>query len=86
MNEYRVYLERAAERDLKRLSSEEFDRIISNIRALAENPRPAGCRKIVGSKNDWRIRVGEYRIIYEVDDEKKAVMVMRVRHRREAYR
>jgi mRNA interferase RelE/StbE len=86
VNEYRVYLERAAERDLKRLSSEEFDRIISNIRALAENPRPAGCRKIVGSKNDWRIRVGEYRIIYEVDDEKKAVMVMRVRHRREAYR
>ena len=86
MDEYRVYLERAAERDLKRLSSEDFDRIISNIRALAENPRPAGCRKIVGSKNDWRIRVGEYRIIYEVDDEKKAVMVMRVRHRREAYR
>lgn len=86
MDEYRVYLERAAERDLKRLSSEDFNRIISNIRALAENPRPAGCRKIVGSKNDWRIRVREYRIIYEVDDEKKAVMVMRVRHRRDAYR
>ncbi len=86
MDEYRVYLERAVERDLKRLSSEDFDRIISNIRALAENPRPVGCRKIVGSKNDWRIRVREYRIIYEVDDEKKAVMVMRVRHRRDAYR
>jgi mRNA interferase RelE/StbE len=83
---YEVYLERTAEQDLKQLSSENFQRVISHIKALAENPRPAGCRKLFGSKNDWRIRVGDYRVIYEIDDAKKAARVMRVRHRREAYR
>ncbi|HJX69638.1 MAG TPA: type II toxin-antitoxin system RelE/ParE family toxin [Dehalococcoidia bacterium] len=83
---YEVYLERAAERDLKRLEAEGFHRIISAIKVLAENPRPVGCRKLTGSKSDWRIRVGDYRVIYEVDDEEKAVRVMRVRHRREVYR
>jgi len=83
---YEVYLERAAERDLKRLSPDVFYRIIPSIRSLAENPRPPGCRKITGSKCDWRIRVGQYRIVYEIDDTAGAVRVMWVRHRREAYR
>jgi len=83
---YEVYLERAAERDLKRLPSEVFYRVILSIKALAEDPRPAGCRRIAGSKDDWRIRVGDYRVIYEIDEEAKAVRVMRVRHRQQAYR
>ncbi len=83
---YEILLERAAERDLKRLSAGMFQRIIDHIKALADAPRPAGCHKIVGSKNDWRIRVGDYRIIYEIDEKEKAVRVMRVRHRREVYR
>ena len=82
---YEVYLERAAEQDLKRLSARNFQRIIPRIKALAENPRPVGCRKISGSRNDWRIRVGDYWVIYELDDEGKAVRVMRVRHRGKAY-
>ena len=52
---YEVYLERAAERDLRQLSAEDFHRVIAHIKGLAENPRPAGCRKITGSKSDWRI-------------------------------
>lgn len=83
---YEVYLERAAERDLRRLSAEDFHRIIPHIKALAENPRPPGCHKITGSKSDWRIRVGDNRVIYEIDEKAKAVRVMRVRHRREVYR
>jgi mRNA interferase RelE/StbE len=83
---YEVYLEHSVERDLKRLPAEEFHRIISHITDLAENPRPAGCRKIMGSKNDWRIRVGSFRIIYEIDEKVKAVNVMKIRYRREAYR
>jgi mRNA interferase RelE/StbE len=83
---YEVYLERAAEQDLRRLSARNFQRIIPRIKALAENPRPTGCRKISGSWRDWRIRVGHYRVIYEVDDNEKVVRVMRVKHRREAYR
>lgn len=83
---HKVYLEGAAERDLKRLAAEEFNRIIENIKVLRENPRPPGCRKISGSKNDWRIRVGSYRIIYEIDDKAKTIKIFRIRYRREAYR
>ena len=83
---YRVLLERAVEKDLARLSSEVHDRVIAAIQALAINPRPPGCRKLVGSKHDWRIRVGDYRVIYEIADEIRVVRVNRARHRREAYR
>jgi mRNA interferase RelE/StbE len=83
---YEVYLERTAERDLRRLSAKIFGRIIPEIRALAENPRPHGCRKITGSRNDWRIRIGDYRVIYEIDEKTSIVRVMRVRHRRQVYR
>jgi len=83
---FEVYLEKAAETDLKRLPTTTFHRIIPQIRALAENPRPSGCRKLTGSKNDWRIRIGDYRVIYEIDEKVKAVRIMRVRHRREVYR
>jgi len=83
---YEVHLERAAENDLRRLSATAFHRIIPHIRALAENPRPSNCRKLTGSKDDWRIRIGDYRVLYEIDEKAKAVKIMRVRHRREVYR
>ncbi|MBW1683082.1 MAG: type II toxin-antitoxin system RelE/ParE family toxin [Deltaproteobacteria bacterium] len=82
---YEVFLERRAERDLKRLPPDVFQRIIPFLKALSQDPKPAGCRKLVGSKNDWRIRVGDYRIIYEIDTKEKTVSVMRVRHRKDAY-
>lgn len=83
---YQVLLERAAERDLRRLASEVHQRAIAAIRALANNARPPGCRKLAGSKNDWRIRVGAYRIVYEITDAVRIVRVHRVRHRRDVYR
>ena len=83
---YRVLLERSAEKDLGRLSSEIHDRVIVAIQSLATNPRPPSCWKLTGSKNDWRIRVGDYRIVYEIADEIRIVRVSRVRHRREVYR
>ena len=83
---YEVYLERAAERDLKKLAKVVIPRVISTIESLARNPRPAGCRKITGSKSDWRIRDGDYRIIYEINEALKTVRVMYIRHRRDAYR
>ena len=86
MTVYRVLLERGAEKDLARLSCEIHDRVIAAIQALANNPRPPGCRKLAGSKNDWRIRVGDYRVVYEIADEIRVVRVNRVRHRREVYR
>jgi len=83
---YRVFLERAAEKDLQKLSSRTQARVISAIQDLAKNPRPRGCRKLTGADTDWRIRVGEYRIVYEISDGLKEVRVNRVRHRGEVYR
>jgi mRNA interferase RelE/StbE len=83
---HEVLLERAAERDLKALSRAVYQRIVSHLQALSQNPRPAGCKKITGSRSDWHIRIGDYRVIYEIDDRAKVVKVMRIRHRREAYR
>ncbi len=83
---YEVWLEKRAERDLKRLPQDVFKNVIRQIKPLAKKPRPTGCRKIMGSKNDWRIKVGTYRVVYEIDEKEKAVKIMRVKHRREAYR
>lgn len=83
---YEVYLEKSAERDLKKLDSVIFNRIIEQFRTLAADPRPPGSKKLVGSAKDRRLRVGDYRVLYEIDDSEEVVRVMRVRHRREAYR
>jgi mRNA interferase RelE/StbE len=60
---YEVLIERTAERDLKALPKPVFQRIVPHIRALADTPRPPGCHKLAGSRSDWRIRIGEYRVI-----------------------
>ncbi len=83
---YSVLLERAAEKDLARLSIVVHDRVITALHGLTQNPRPSGCRKLTGTKNDWRIRVGDYRVIYEIADAIRVVRVHRIRHRGEVYR
>ncbi len=83
---YEIYLERTAEKDLKKLDKTLFNRIIIRIKELSKKPRPRGCRKIAGSDNDWRIRVGDYRIIYEIDEPSKSIRIMRVKHRGGVYR
>lgn len=83
---YEVYLERRALDDIQRLPKSYADEAAARIRSLKCVPRPPGCRKIVGTHSDWRIRLGDYRIIYEIDDTARRINVMRVRHRREAYR
>ncbi len=83
---YEVFLEGRAERDLKRLPTDVYERILPRIQALADDPRPSDCRKVQGVDNAWRVRVGDYRVVYEVRDDADEVLVMRVRHRREAYR
>jgi len=70
---YRVLLERTAEKDLSRLSSEIRDRVIAAMQGLATDPRPPGCRKLTGSKNDWRVRVGDCRVLYEIGEAAREV-------------
>lgn len=82
---YRVELTRSAERDLRRLPRHVLKRIDRKILGLADDPWPGGVKKLQGSESTYRIRVGDYRILYEVEDEAILVLVVRVRHRREVY-
>ena len=61
-------------------------RVIKAVEALADAPRPSGCKKLQGSEDTYRIRVGDYRVIYSVDDSILIVAIERIRHRREVYR
>jgi len=83
---YEILLAKPAGRDLKHLPPDTFDRILEKIRALADEPRPSGCRKLSGTERDYRVRVGDYRILYEIIDEAREIRVYRVGHRRDVYR
>ncbi len=83
---YRLQIRRSAEADLRRLPGPVFTRINERILALREEPRPPGVRKLQGQQEGWRIRVGEYRVIYLIDDSDRLITIMRVRHRRDVYK
>ncbi len=82
---YRLVIKRPAERDLRRLPQPLFRRINQAILALADDPRPSGTRKLKGALDGWRLRVGHYRIVFQVDDSARVVTIVRVRHRRDVY-
>ncbi|MGH3786822.1 MAG: type II toxin-antitoxin system RelE family toxin [Pseudonocardiaceae bacterium] len=73
-------------KQLQQLPRQMFSAALHAIIALTHNPRPIGVKKLVGSRSDWRIRLGEYRIIYEIDDTAETITVLQVEHRRDAYR
>ena len=83
---YRVLLRPAAVRDLESLPSKIRSRTEVAIQALGEDPRPAGTKKLVGFEDQWRLRIGSYRILYVIDDHDPSVTVARAAHRHEAYR
>jgi mRNA interferase RelE/StbE len=83
---YVVEFRRAAEKDLRRLAPVIQRRVLRTVENLATDPRPPGCRKLQGSDNAFRIRVGDYRVVYTVDDSVLIVAIERVRHRGEVYR
>lgn len=83
--EYTVTFTRSARRELEALDAALVARLIRRIDALAANPRPSGCRKLRGTRNLWRIRVGDYRVIYAVSDPERLVDVRVVRHRGDVY-
>ncbi|MCX6152722.1 MAG: type II toxin-antitoxin system RelE/ParE family toxin [Candidatus Kapabacteria bacterium] len=83
---YEIYIERNAEKELNALNSPIFDRIRDAILDLANNPRPFGYRKLKGLERYLRIKVGDYRIIYEINDKSSEVKIEKVRHRKNVYR
>jgi mRNA interferase RelE/StbE len=82
---YTVVITRGAQRDLAALQPTTYRRVRDAIRILDTNPRPSGCSKLT-DREAWKIRVGDYRVIYEIDDQQRQVTVRLIRHRREAYR
>lgn len=84
---YTVYVAPAADRSLQKLPDAVQRRIVSAIEALADDPRPLGAKKLAGqAENLWRIRVGDYRIVYQIQDERLVVLVLRIGHRGGIYR
>ena len=83
---YSISFKPSAEKDLKRVPKQIVDRIIKRIEELATNPLPAGCAKLYGAERLYRIRVGQYRIVYEISTESRVVTIHFARHRREVYR
>ncbi len=83
---YRVEFFRSARRTCDQLPVEVQRRLIPRIDALAENPRPPGAIALTGPVRLWRIRVGDFRIVYQIDDAARTVSIVRIGHRREVYR
>jgi mRNA interferase RelE/StbE len=83
---YKVEIARRAAKVLARLPRKEQQRIRVAVDLLAETPRPPGCIALVGEANAYRVRVGDYRIVYEVYDDRLVVQVVRIGHRRDVYR
>ena len=85
MANYAIDIKPSARRELEKLSDSLIARLLRRIEGLSINPRPPGCRKLRGYKDLWRVRVGEYRVIYIIDDDRKIVSITRIAHRREVY-
>ncbi len=86
MADYDVYIKPSALKELDAIGSKKARKhMVQTIRALAEDPRPSGCRKLSG-KDKYRIRCGDYRIVYGVQDADMSLTVVKIGHRRDAYR
>jgi mRNA interferase RelE/StbE len=85
MEKYKLTFKKSVTKDLRSISKQDLKRIIERFDELSNNPRPVGCEKLSGQER-YRIRQGDYRIIYEIRDDVLVVVVVKVGHRREVYR
>jgi mRNA interferase RelE/StbE len=83
---FRIEWKKSTRKDLRKLPSATVDKIIAAVGGLAENPFPHGVEKLSGSEHAYRIRLGDYRVVYELVAESKLIEVQRVRHRKDVYR
>lgn len=85
MADYSISFARSARKELEALSSPLIERIFTKIESLGVEPRPTGCKKLQGNSNLWRIRIGDYRVVYSIDDAIEVIEIIRINHRREVY-
>jgi mRNA interferase RelE/StbE len=82
---YSVEVKPPARKELEALPDNVLARVVRKLDALQDTPRPAGCKKLKGHEDQWRIRIGDWRVVYVIDDAAKLVSVTRIAHRREVY-
>jgi len=80
-----LQIERRAQKALKKISNPYKTNLIQAIDRLSDNPRPDGCNKLKGSESLWRIRVNDYRIVYQIKDEHLLILIIRIGHRKDIY-
>jgi len=85
MASYRVEIARTAAKDLRGIDRKWIPRIVAAIETLESDPRPTGCKKLEGSDHTYRLRIGDYRVIYDIHDATLIVLVVRIRHLRDVY-
>jgi len=86
MSKYTITFARSARKELEALDAKIVNRLFPKIENLSIEPRPSGCRKLTGNKHLWRTRVGNYRIVYSINDDKNLVDVIAVGDRKDAYK
>ena len=86
MDSYKVSFRRSAEKELRKIQKSDLRRVTDRVGALSVNPRPAGAQMLKGEDRYYRIRQGDYRVIYELDDPDRQVIIIKIGHRREVYR
>jgi mRNA interferase RelE/StbE len=82
---YKIEILRRAQKELLQLPKGEYERTRDVIQNLSQDPRPQGCKKLT-RREGWRIRVGDYRVIYEIEDTQQAVTILHIGHRRDVYK
>ena len=85
MAKYSVELKPSASKELDQLPTKLMQRIFQRLNSLTVDPRPLGCKKLKGGEHEWRIRIGDYRVVYTIDDTNLQVDVTRIRHRGKVY-
>jgi mRNA interferase RelE/StbE len=85
VGDYSIEVNPSARKELEALPDDLLARVLQKMEALSATPRPAGCKKLKGYKDQWRVRVGDWRVVYIIDDPAKLVSITRIAHRREVY-
>lgn len=86
MANYKIEITASAEKSLKKIPKKDLEKVVEAIQVLAISPFPSGCRKLKGEEDVYRVRQGNYRIIYEVIDSKLIVLVLKIGHRKDIYK
>ena len=85
MEKYKISIRKSAVKELESLSKDILTKLVSRIRSLGDNPRPSGSQKL-STKEQYRLRQGDYRIIYSIQDNEKAIQIVKIGHRKDVYR